>query len=95
MKKGNYVTWEWQLATLDADGDRIDLDHTEENDVARFLPVGDSHELHLVRYYGNDFDGMIYISYAEVINGALDVETDDGTPVPKRIRKAFCAALKK
>ena len=94
MKKGNYVNWEWQLATLDADGDRIDLDHAEENDVARFLPVGHSHELHLVRYYGNDLDGMIDRSYAEVIKNVLDAETDGGTPVPKRIHKAFRAALK-
>ena len=93
MKKRNYVSWDWQLATLDADGDRIDLDHAEENDVARFLPVDDSHELHLVRYCGNDIDGMIDRSYAEVINGVLDAETDDGTLVPKRIRKAFNRAV--
>ena len=82
-----YVYWEWELATLDKDGDRVDLDNCEEKDVAKFLPFGNDHELNLVRRVGNDCDGETDRSYAEVIGGALDHETDDGTPVPQRFHK--------
>ena len=87
MGKKNYIYWEWELATLDKDGDRVDLDHCEQDDVAKFIPFDDCHELNLVRRVGNDCDGETDRSYAEVIGSALDDETDDGTPVPKRFHK--------
>ena len=79
------VYWEWELSTLDEHGDIVDLDHCLEKDVGKLYAIMQpGQKMSLLRVSGNQNDGELSRSYAEVNNCLLDAETDDGHKVPAR-----------
>jgi len=85
------IYWEWEIATLDENGDIIDLDHCPCSFITGYLPTNKRTVISLVRSVGNQRDGEIDRSYAEYANGVLPAKTDDGHIVPQRYRKMIAS----
>jgi|TARA_Y100000034_G_C6827289_1_gene373113 hypothetical protein len=93
--------YEWDVETLDANGDVQDHDHESKLKAHRqygaAILSGKRNDLRLVlvRDVGSDDDGVAERAWAYVKDGKLPDEFDDGTPVPQRFHIELNSAYKK
>ena len=80
------IYWEWEIATLDQNGDTVDLDHCDGAAIIRFFPTAASTVISLVRRAGNDRDGETDRSYAECTGNMLPAATEGGHKIPAKYR---------
>ena len=85
--------YEWVFEESDPHGDIIDPMYCNTYQGARrYIPdvsKGNSWEIALVRFEGNEEDGESLREYAYIKNKVLPVEFPDGYKVPKRYHKEF------
>jgi len=85
MKKGEYISWEWRVLHMDADGDIIDA--SEHDTLAAALEDyrnNDGSDIELVRDLICEDNGLLDRQWAYPL-GAF--ELDGGATIPKHISK--------
>ena len=83
------ITYEWCLEYLDENGDIEDHHHADS--LAELVPKPEGTDLCLIRYSGNEDEGIVDKWYAYESGGILAANFEEGgqPPVPKKYLAEF------
>ena len=93
------IKYEWCIRTFDEYGDIIDNDFDDSlggyaaDDMWAAITESGPWRLELVKYVGNDVEGVKSMEYAEISYGHLYSEFSDGYRVPKRFHAELAKVI--